>query len=145
MPGEIELEVVASTAVLLRDKIKDFYIPAYYGEAGVLSHHLPYLSILKTGELSYLDLADFRHYFFIEGGFMEVKDNKIVLIVDGLEWGDELDPDALQKQLSETRARIQSSFKGGITPEELAKELDKQRILSLKLDIVRKAKAVKKG
>jgi len=145
MSGEIDLEVVASTAVLLRDKIKDLYIPAYYGEAGVLSHHLPYLSILKTGEISYLDLADNRHYFFIEGGFMEVKGDKIVLIVDALEWGDELDGEALQTQLAETQTRIQSSFTGGITPEELAKELDKQRILSLKLDIVRKVKAVKKG
>jgi len=145
MSGEIELEVVTSTAVLLRDKITDFYIPAYYGEAGVLSHHLPYLSVLKAGEVSYLDLAGYRHYLYIEGGFMEVKDDKIVLIVDGVEWGDELDAEALKKRMSETEKRIQSSFRGEITPDELARELDRQRVLRLKLDIVRKATATKKA
>jgi F0F1-type ATP synthase epsilon subunit len=82
---------------------------------------------------------------YIEGGFMEVKDDKIVLIVDGVEWGDELDAEALKKRMSETEKRIQSSFRGEITPDELARELDRQRVLRLKLDIVRKATATKKA
>ena len=56
MAGAIELEILTSREVVLRAEIKDLYIPAFLGEAGVLSHHLPYLSLLKAGEMSYLDL-----------------------------------------------------------------------------------------
>ncbi len=138
MAAALDLEIVTPEAVVLRDRAVDFYIPAFYGEAGILSHHLPYISVLKTGEISYLDLAGRRHYFFITNGFLEVRDNRIVVIADRFERGEELKPEELQAQLAETEALIQSSFAGKITPEQLEKELERQLQLRLKLAITDK-------
>ena len=140
MADAIELEIITSREVVLRAEIKDLYIPAFLGEAGVLSHHLPYLSLLKSGEISYLDLGGERHYLFSGEGFLEVRDDRVALIIDTFEHGEDLREDTLQTQLRECAARIQSSFQGAITPDELQLELARQKELQLKLAISRKAR-----
>jgi len=140
MADPIDLEIITSREVVLRVEIKDLYIPAFLGEAGVLSHHLPYLSLLKAGEISYLDLDGTRHYLFSGEGFLEVRDNRIALLIDAFERGEDLREEDLQKQLQETEARIKSSFRGAITPAELQDELARQKELQLKLAICKKIK-----
>ena len=140
MAGTIDLEIITSSEVVLRAEIKDLYIPAFLGEAGVLSHHLPYLTLLKAGEISYLDLAGTRHFLYSGEGFLEVRDDRIALIIDDFVRGEDLSEDELKKRLLETEARIRSSFKGAITPDELQVELARQRELQLKLAICKKIK-----
>lgn len=140
MADAIELEIISSSEVVLRAEIKDLYIPAFLGEAGVLSHHLPYLSLLKAGEISYLDMDGERHFLYSGEGFMEVRDNRIALIIDTFERGEDLREESLQKQLQESDARIKSSFQGAITPAELQLELARQKELQLKLAISKKIK-----
>jgi F-type H+-transporting ATPase subunit epsilon len=141
MADAIELEIISSSEVVLRAEIKDLYIPAFLGEAGVLSHHLPYLSLLKAGEISYLDMDGERHFLYSGEGFMEVRDNRVTLIIDTFERGEDLREEILQKQLQESDARIRSSFQGAITPAELQLELARQQELLLKLAIRKKIKS----
>ncbi len=140
MADTIELEIITSREVVLRTEIKDLYIPAFLGEAGVLSHHLPYLSLLNAGEISYLKLDGTRLFLFSGEGFLEVRDNRIALIIDTFEHGEDLREEDLQKQMQETEKRIKSSFQGAITPAELQVELLRQRELRLKLAICKKIK-----
>jgi F-type H+-transporting ATPase subunit epsilon len=140
MAGTIDLEIITSNEVVLRAEIQDLYIPAFLGEAGVLSHHLPYLTLLKAGEISYLDLAGMRHFLYSGEGFLEVRDDRIALIIDDFVRGEDLREDDLKKRLLETEGRIRSSFKGAITPDELQVELVRQRELQLKLAICKKIK-----
>jgi F-type H+-transporting ATPase subunit epsilon len=138
MAGTIELEIITAREVALRAEIRDLYIPAFLGEAGVLSHHLPYITLLKPGELSYLDLEGKRHYLWSHEGFLEVRDDRLALILDGFERGEDLDEEGLRRELRETEARIQSSFQGAISPDELQVKLGRQRELQAKLAICRK-------
>ncbi|MBU4269050.1 MAG: F0F1 ATP synthase subunit epsilon [Acidobacteria bacterium] len=140
MADAIELEIITSREVVLRTEIKDLYIPAFLGEAGVLSHHLPYLSLLNAGEISYLKPDGTRLFLFSGEGFLEVRDNRIALIIDTFEHGEDLREEDLQKQMQETEKRIKSSFQGAITPSELQVELLRQRELRLKLAICKKIK-----
>ena len=141
MAGTIDLEIITSSEVVLRAEIQDLYIPAFLGEAGVLSHHLPYLTLLKAGEISYLDSAGTRHFLYSGEGFLEVRDDRIALIIDDYVRGEELNEDELKKRLLESEARIRSSFKGAITPDELQAELARQREFQLKLAICKKMKS----
>ena len=141
MADAIKLEIITSREVVLRADVRDLYIPAYLGEAGVLAHHLPYLTLLKAGEISYLDTADARHYLYSGDGFLEVRDNRVGLIIDDFVRGEDLNGEELRQRLQETEARIQSSFKGAITPDELQVELERQRELNHKLAICEKIKA----
>lgn len=131
----IQLEILTASEVVLRAEIQDLYIPAFLGEAGVLSHHLPYLSLIKAGEISYLDAAGQRHYLYGGPGFLEVRDDRVALILDGFVRGEDLDGDDLRRRLQETEARVRSSFQAAITPDQLQAELALQRELQAKLAI----------
>ena len=141
MAGTIELEIITSREVALRAEIQDLYIPAFLGEAGVLSHHLPYLTLLKSGEISYLDPSGTRHFLYSGEGFLEVRDDRVALIIDDFERGEDLREEDLRQELLQTEARIQSSFTGAITPDELQVQLARQRELQLKLAICKKMKS----
>ena len=90
MADNIELEIVTSTDMSLKTVVKEVYIPAFFGRAGVLTNHLPYISLLQYGEISYEDLNAQKQYLFVEHGFVEVLDNKIVIMSDLIEKGENL-------------------------------------------------------
>lgn len=138
MAETIELEIISFQDVFLRSEIRDLYIPAFLGEAGVKSNHLPYISLIKAGEISYLDLAGIRHYLYCGEGFLEVRDNRITLIIDAIERGEDFKVKELQEKLAASEMRVKSSFQGAITPLELQEELARQMELRLKLDICKK-------
>lgn len=143
MPENMELEVVTSTANVYKAEIKELYIPAYLGKAGVLENHLPYISLIDAGEIYYKDINNKNHYFYIKDGFLEVRDNKIVLLSDSLEKGEELDKGQIEEKLQEINQIIESSksLKAGISPDTLDKALKEQREFEIKHSISKKLAA----
>jgi F0F1-type ATP synthase epsilon subunit len=83
-------------------------------------------------------MAGTRRYLYCGEGFLEVRDNRITLIIDAIERGEDLKADELQEKLRASEMRIKSSFQGAITPQELQEELARQKELRLKLDMCRK-------
>jgi F-type H+-transporting ATPase subunit epsilon len=138
MADTIQLQVVTYTDAVLTADIKELYIPAYFGEAGVLEDHKPYISLLKAGEVAYTDISDRNFYLFIRDGFIEVIKNKISIICDSVEKGEELDREAIEEKLKELDDRIKSSLRGEITAEELDQALEEQREFIARQKIIEK-------
>ena len=139
MAEPISLEIITATDIAVSEDILELYIPAYYGEAGILSNHLPYISILKFGEISYLDIDKKKHYLYIENGFMEVRNNKIVIISDLTIRGEELDPDQIKNSLDTINSKIKSASDGNISVEELDEAILEQKKLTAKSEIIEKS------
>ncbi len=140
MDKPIELEFISSTADVYKTGIKELYIPAYLGKAGVLENHLPYLTLLKAGEIYYRDMSGKNHYLYIRDGFLEVQDNKITLISDSIERGEEMDRAQIEARLKEINDTIKASLSlaGGIHPDILDKALQDQKVYKTKLEIIGK-------
>lgn len=153
MADTIQLEIVTAAEPAIKASIKQLYIPAYLGKAGVLEDHKPYISLLKPGEIFYTDVYDKNYYFYIREGFMEVNDNKIVIISDTVEKGEKLVREEIEKKLAELEKTINASLKlvEGMTeeemkklPDELAKALEVQKEFETKLKIIQKMTADKR-
>ena len=140
MPENMELEVVTSTADVYKAEIKELYIPAYLGKAGVLENHLPYISLIDAGEIYYKDVNDKNHYLYIKDGFLEVRDNKIVLLSDSLEKGEDFDKSQIEEKLHEIKKTIKASLStvGGITTDKLDEALKEQKEFETKYSILKK-------
>jgi F-type H+-transporting ATPase subunit epsilon len=134
----IELQVVTSTDTGLEASISELYIPAYFGEAGVLENHKPYISLLKSGEISYIDIKGKKFYLFIREGFLEVLDNKVSIFSDSVEKGELLDKQEIEEKLTKLDKQIKSSLTGEISPEELEEALEEQKEFKVKQKIIRK-------
>lgn len=147
MSDSIHLEIVTAAETPIKANIKQLYIPAYLGEAGVLEDHKPYISLLQPGEIFYTDTLDKNYYLYTRGGFMEVRDNNIVIISDFVEKGESLDQDEIDKKLAELDEEIGAAvkLKDGMSedeikelPNKLAKALEQQREYKTKRDILLK-------
>ncbi|MCP4218612.1 MAG: F0F1 ATP synthase subunit epsilon [bacterium] len=125
MAEKIYLQVVTSSDNAFEATIKDIYIPAAKGEAGILEDHKPYISLLNPGEIVYTDISDKKLYLYIQDGFVEVLDNKISVISDSVEKGETLleNKDDIRNQAQLIEAKLKALANNEITPEELASEI----------------------
>lgn len=153
MAHTIHLEIVTSTATAIKANIKELYIPAYYGKAGVMEDHKPYISLLQPGEIFYTDVQDKKYYLYIHDGFMEVNENKIIIISDSIEKGESLVKDEIQQKLTDLEKQIKnySKLQAGMSeaemkevPAKLEVAIKQQQEFTTKLEIVQKVEAVKK-
>ncbi len=140
MAVTIELECVSAAAAPYKTEIKELYIPAFLGKAGILENHLPYITLIKSGEVYYKDKDNKNHYLYIEEGFLEAADNKITLISDSLVRGEDLDENEVSKRLKELYRIINASLtlEGGVSPGELEKALKEEKGYRTRLEIVKK-------
>ena len=152
MADTIHLEIVTAAEPAIKASIKQLYLPAYLGKAGVLEDHKPYITLIKPGEISYTDLQDQNHYLYIREGFMEVNENKIIIISDTVERGETFNKEEIEKKLAELDKTIKASIKleEGMTeeemkklPDELAQALEEQTEFQSKLEIIKKMTADK--
>ena len=138
MSDLIDLEVISSTDTGFKTTISEVYIPAFFGEAGILKNHLPYMSILNCGEICYQDESSKKHYLFIREGFIEVLENKVTIISDSLLRGEDLPEKEIENRLIHLNNQIKSSLKGELDPDELDKVLQEKRELEIQQKIVKK-------
>ncbi|UCH94013.1 MAG: ATP synthase F1 subunit epsilon [Candidatus Aminicenantes bacterium] len=153
MADTIQLEIVTAAEPAIKASIKQLYLPAYLGKAGVLEDHKPYITLIKPGEIYYTDIKNKNHYLYIREGFMEVNENKIVIISDAVERGEALDKEEVENKLAELDKTIKASVKlvEGMTeeemikmPDELAQAIEKQTEFETKLKIIQKMTADKR-
>lgn len=121
MSKAIELEIITSTDAPLKANIKQLYIPAFKGKAGILENHKPYIAVLTPGEMFYTDMVDKNHYFYIRDGFIEVNQDKVFIISDGVEKAEDLNRDDIEKMLAELDKKIKDATKitDTMTPGEI--------------------------
>jgi len=88
--AQIHLEVVTPSGAVVSEEVDIVTAPGVGGEFGVLANHAPFLSTIKTGTLSFKK-DRVSKYLMVTGGFTEVSNNKITFLVEGAEFGQDID------------------------------------------------------
>jgi len=86
----IKFEVVTPERIVLADDIESVIVPAALGYLGVLPNHAPLVTALDIGVIKYKKEGKTKK-MAISGGFMEVIDNKVVVLAGTAEPGDKID------------------------------------------------------
>ena len=79
----IKLEVISPEKVLFKGEVEMVELPGANGRFQVLPDHAPLVSSLVKGELQMLKNKE-HSSLSIESGFVEVKDNKVVVLAGSL-------------------------------------------------------------
>ena len=80
----MNLEILTPEKKLYSGEVYGVLMPGISGMFEVLEKHAPLVSALKAGRVKVLkDKKDHVEYFDIQGGFVEVLNNKISLLVEG--------------------------------------------------------------
>jgi F-type H+-transporting ATPase subunit epsilon len=86
----LKLEIVTPEKRVLNAEVDSVTVPTASGEAGILPHHAPLVSALKPGILTYTRKGSSER-LVVSGGFVEVNSDKVGVLVDAAESGDEID------------------------------------------------------
>jgi len=83
-------------------------LPSTTGQLGILGGHAPLLSALDTGVMRVRSGEDWASIALM-GGFAEVDDDCVTILVNGAETGDGIDLDAAKSDYESAQAKTESA------------------------------------
>ncbi len=101
----IRCEIVSQDRTVFEGDVDIIVAPGFDGEMGILPHHSPVLTVLKTGVLKIRKDSQ-EQFFAISGGFMEVQPDLVTVLADAAEMADEIDV----SRAEEARRRAEESL-----------------------------------
>lgn len=127
--AKLHLELVTPDRVVVSGEVDMVVAPGSEGEFGVLPGHAPFLSGIAPGELRYAAGQE-KVSLSVTGGFAEVSNNRMSVLVDASEKAAEIDLERAREALERARERLSHDRKD--------KEIDFPRAeLALKRAIIR--------
>jgi len=86
-----KVEIVTPERVVFRDEATSVSAPGVQGRFQVLYNHASFLSALQIGEVKVRDKGGKDIVYATSGGFVEVKNNAVVVLVETAERASEID------------------------------------------------------
>jgi len=80
----MKIEILTPDRKIYEGEIKSVRVPGKKGSFQVLKDHAPIISTLETGSVIIVDQANIETVFEINGGVIEVKANKIILLAESV-------------------------------------------------------------
>ena len=88
--AKIRFEIITAERVVYSDDVDVVIAPGVEGELAVLPHHAPLMTMLQAGELRVKKDGE-ETSMFVSGGFLEVRQDKVVVLADTAERAEEID------------------------------------------------------
>ena len=78
---KLQLEVLTSGRILLETEADHVVLPGSMGEMGILPQHIPVVTMLNGGVLSYF-VGQKQSYLAVQGGYAQVDNNRVTVLVE---------------------------------------------------------------
>lgn len=87
------LEIVTPERLVFADQVTFVSLMAAEGSMGIMAHHAPLVTTLQIApvKIQFPDKAD--QWVAVEGGFMEVTEDKVTILAEAAELPEEIDVD----------------------------------------------------
>ncbi len=101
---KLTVEIITGERIVYsQDGVDSVLAPGAEGALGILPGHAKLVSILSQGEMKIRHGGD-EEYFAVFGGFIEVTDDKVIILADSAERASEIDLERVSsaRELAET-------------------------------------------
>jgi F-type H+-transporting ATPase subunit epsilon len=138
----LTLQIVTAEKVVYDEQVDIVVAPGELGEMGILPQHAPLLSTLKAGELRYRRSGS-EESLAIGGGFVEVLNNRVIVLADSAERVEEIDVSRAEqaRQRAEERLRNRNNLSDD---EVMALESSLRRAMA-RIEVVRRNRGGRGG
>lgn len=106
MPESYQLTVLSPVKTLLDARVESVVAPGSEGYLGVLANHAPLITVLIPGKLTVRFADGATRVYAISGGFLEVSDNRAVILADAMEDPAEIDLERARQAAQRARERL---------------------------------------
>ena len=80
----MQLDILTPDQSVFSGDVSSTTLPGSNGSFQILNSHAPLVSILDAGVVKYVDPSGKNESLNITGGMVEVNDNKIIVLADGV-------------------------------------------------------------
>ena len=99
-----QFEIVTPTRILDKGQVNYVRCPGMDGSFGVMANHLEGIIALYIGEIK-VTIDGKEEYLATSGGYTEITDEKMQLLVESVEGSDEIDMDRAKRSLERAQVR----------------------------------------
>jgi len=107
MADSFQLEIVTPEKLVVKDRAEEMQIPGKNGYLGILPGHAPLITELAVGAISYRSGSE-THYLCVAWGFAEVLPDKVTILAETAERGEDVDCARAQKARERAEKRLTS-------------------------------------
>ena len=107
LPESLSLDIVTPEKRLVSMDVSEVVLPGSEGSLGVLPGHAPLLTSLAVGELVYRR-GNARHYVAVAWGFVEVLPDRVSVLAEIAERGEEIDRERAERARDRALGRLKS-------------------------------------
>ena len=107
-----KLQIITPGKVVFQDGATSVSAPGTLGGFQILCDHAPLISTIEVGELKVKDTKGNDLLYATSGGFVEVKDNNVVVLAETAELATEIDVDRAKAAGERASARLHSADPG---------------------------------
>ncbi|MGB8698103.1 MAG: ATP synthase F1 subunit epsilon [Thermosynechococcaceae cyanobacterium] len=101
----LTIRVIAPDKTIWDAKAEEVILPSTTGQLGILSGHAPLLTALEAGVMRVREAKDWLA-IALTGGFAEVENNEVTILVNGAERGDTIDRAEAQVAFDQAQTRL---------------------------------------
>ena len=105
MAEKMKLEIVTPYSKVVDTEVDEVTATGKLGEFGVLPGHAPFLTALKIGELCYKNNGN-AISMALNWGYFEIRDDKIIVLVETAERSDEIDVERARTALGKAEETL---------------------------------------
>jgi F-type H+-transporting ATPase subunit epsilon len=125
------LQLVTLTGIKYDDNVSEVILPTLDGQIGVLTDHMPLISVASIGVISVRrnphDQDQQMDHFAIYGGVIEFENNNLRVIVDEADAADSINEAEAQKAFAEAQ-RMKVEAKDSVSLEHAQQLVDRSAV-----------------
>ena len=100
--NKLKLSIVTPERLVLNEGVDQVNAPGIEGDLGILYDHAPLLTTMRAGRFSYELLGEKGREtinMIVSGGYLEVTDNRVIVLAETVEFLDEIDKERAKNSL----------------------------------------------
>jgi len=136
----IKLDIVTAERIVYSEEVDAVIAPGVEGQLGILPHHAPLMTMLQAGELVARKGTQ-EESMAISGGFLEVRPDRVIVLADQAERGEEIDIARAEAAKKRAEERLRDQKVAGL--DETRAEAALRRAL-VRLEVAEKIKRRRK-
>jgi F-type H+-transporting ATPase subunit epsilon len=108
----LTVRVITPDKVVWDGSVEEVILPSTSGQLGILKGHAPLLTALDIGVMRVRLEKEWKS-LVVMGGFAEVENDELKVLVNTAEVGDAIDKESAKAEFSQAQSRLEEATKGG--------------------------------
>ena len=123
--NKLKLSIVTPERLVLNEGVDQVNAPGIEGDLGILYDHAPLLTTMRAGRFSYELLGEKGREtinMIVSGGYLEVTDNRVIVLAETVEFLDEIDKERAKNSLVKAEEALANT---DLSDDEFAEAQDR--------------------